>query len=386
MLKKLCIISSYYPSEQDPQYAFVGTLVEQFADMGIECHVISPVSNMEKKHRAVTRIEKTPKGSIIHVYCPQYIQYPSRKIAGFYTYKFTVWSLWRAIEKTFKEYIGDCDAIYSHFIESGVNAAWLKKKTGIPAFMAVGESVITSKKLTYTVFKDVLYKGLDGIISVSTPLKDDLRKYDIVDPGTPVIVVPNGIDTSVFTRREQNRCRDRLGIKENEFVVSFVGSFIKRKGFDKVQEVMKRHPKWKCILIGAGEIPVTVNKEQIAFSGRISHNNIPNYICASDAFVLPTQAEGCCNAIIEAMGCGLPIVSSDRDFNYDILKNSYAILVDPENVNEIDEALVTLSEDIETRKRYAERSYHAGMVLSIENRAKTIAEFMEMNLCAVSEK
>ncbi len=71
---------------------------------------------------------------------------------------------------------------------------------------------------------------------------------------------------------------------------------------------------------------------------------IPNYICASDVFVLPTTAEGCCNAIIEAMGCGLPIVSSDRAFNYDILNEENSILVDPESVDEIDNAIIASPE------------------------------------------
>ena len=379
MISKLCILSSYYPSETDPHYAFVGTLVEQFADMGIECHVISPVSNREKKHRAVSRTEITKSGAKIKVYCPEYTLFPSRVIAGFHTYKLTVHSLWRAILKTYKEEIGSCDAIYSHFIESGVNAAWLKKKVRVPAFMAVGESNLRSKELTYSLFGELLYNELNGVISVSSPLRQQLLDYNVVSLKTPIMIAPNGIDTDVFSYRDRRTCRDKLKLDYDTFVVSFVGGFIKRKGFDIVQEVIQRHPNWKCILIGSGEIQVSLNNDQIAYVGRVSHNEIPDYICSSDVFLLPTQAEGCCNAIIEAMGCGLPIVSSDKDFNYDILDTSFAKMVNPDSIEEIEKALIELYDNPSMRKQYAINSFNAGKRLAIDKRAIKIVEFMESN-------
>ena len=379
MIKKLCILTSYYPSETDPYFVFVGELIEQFADMGIECHVISPVSNMEKKHRGITRVERTKSGSIIHVYCPPFIVFPSRKFFGFQTYRLTVGSKKKAIARTYNEYIKDCDAIYSHFIESGVQAAFLSNLTGKPAFVAVGESVITSKKLDYTIYKDVLHAHISGIIAVSTELKNQIYANDVFSLGTPLEVFPNGIDSTVFYPRERKLCRDKLGIEEEDFVVSFVGGFIKRKGFDLLQQAISRHKEWKCILIGSGDLPVTLEPEQVVFSGKVAHDKIPDYICASDVFALPTKAEGCCNAIVEALGCGLPVLSSDKDFNYYILTNECSILVNQDSVDEIENALCTLYEDTRLRKTFSEKSIEAGKVLSLTTRAKKIKEFMENN-------
>lgn len=379
MIKKLCILSAFYPTINDPIYAFVGTLVERFADMGIECHVITPVSILEKKHKAVTRIETTKKGSKIYIYCPRYIQFPSRIVAGFYTYKLTVCSLQKAVWKIYKEYIKSSDAIYSHFIESGVNAAWLSKKTGIRAFMAVGESQLKSKELTYSLYKNLLQNHLNGIISVSTPLKQQLIDFDIVNSDMPILVAPNGIDVAVFHQKDKIECRKKLTLDEDTFVVSFVGRFIEQKGFDKLQKVLSNHPDWKCILIGSGDIPVYLNKDQVVYAGLVSHNEIPDYICASDVFVLPTKAEGCCNAIIEAMGCGLPIVSSDKDFNYDILDRSFSLLVDPDSTAEIETAIEDLCFNSDKRFEFSRKSVIVGEKLSIENRAKSIIDFMEKN-------
>ena len=379
MINKLCVISSYYPSETDPYYVFVGELIEQFADMGIECHVISPVSNMEKKHRGITRVERTKNGSIIHVYCPPFTVFPSRSIFGWKTYRLTVESKRKAILKVYRECVKDCDAIYSHFIESGVQAALLSNNIGKPAFVAVGESVITAKKLDYTLYKNILHTQIKGVIAVSTELKNQIYEEDIFPRDVPLAVFPNGIDLTIFYPRGRKLCRDKLGIKDEDYVISFVGGFIKRKGLDLLQQAVARHKEWKCILIGSGDLQVTLEQEQIVFCGRVSHDKIPDYICAADVFVLPTKAEGCCNAIIEALACGLPVVSSDRDFNYDILPKEYSLLVNPDSVDEIEDALCKLYEDTKLRTAFSERSIDAGRELSIVTRAHKIKEFMENN-------
>ncbi len=377
MIKKLCVLSTYYPQENDPIYSFVGTLIGTIADMGIECHVISPVSYIEKKHKAVSRIEKTKNGSEIHVYCPRYFIYPSRKFLGFHTYQLTVKSLWNAIYRTYKRNIIDCDAIYSHFIDAGVNAAWLKSKTGNPAFMAVGESNVTMHKLTYSVFRSVLYNGLNGVISVSSQLEKDLYDNDVISNEIPIFVAPNGIDTELFKPYDKQLSRSRLGAKESDFIISFVGAFILRKGFGILQQVLKKHPDWKCIFIGSGEISIELSDDQVLFAGRIPHEQIPELISASDVFVLPTQAEGCCNAIVEALGCGLPVISSDRSFNDDIIDETCSIRVDPDSIDEIENAIIRIKNDDDLRMHLANGAIKKGQDLSIVRRARKILDFME---------
>ena len=377
MINKMCILSSYYPSDSDPYYTFVGSLVEQFADMGIECHVITPVSQMEKLHKGETRIETTKKGNKIYVYCPRYIVFPSRVIAGFYSYKLTVFSLWSAIRRVFKKKIKTSDVIYSHFIESGLNAAWLKKQTGIPAFMAVGESRVRDKELTYKIFKDVLYSGLDGVICVSTYIRNELFENNIIDKKIRTLVAPNGINPDIFYPRDKNVCRKKLGLGLDDFAIAFVGGYIKRKGFDKLQQAIKNHLEWKCIFIGSGDIPIELEPFQVVFNGRVEHDLIPDYLSAADVFVLPTTAEGCCNAIIEAMACGLPIISSNLPFNEDILSNKNAILINPDRVHEIENALDNISKNIILRNNLSQNALKTVETLYLDKRAREIISFME---------
>ena len=93
--------------------------------------------------------------------------------------------------------------------------------------------------------------------------------------------------------------------------------------------------------------------------------------------MLPTFAEGCCNALIEAMACGLPIISSDREFNWDVLNADNSIMIDPENVDEIANAIAELRDNSEKRKEMSKAALHTAANLTIRIRAEKIAEFME---------
>jgi glycosyltransferase involved in cell wall biosynthesis len=104
------------------------------------------------------------------------------------------------------------------------------------------------------------------------------------------------------------------------------------------------------------------------------------YLNAADVFVLPTLGEGCCNAIVEAMACGLPIISSDRPFNYDILNADNSIMVEPENIEAIAAAIHSLYIDSCKRQRLSEGSLLISNNLKLENRARRICEFIYEHL------
>ena len=377
MIKKLCVISTRYPSKTDPIYAFLGALIEQFADRGIECHVISPVSFTERKHRASSRVEITSGGERIYVHCPRFMKLPQAMEKGFLTVSFSAGNRRRAVWRAYKRNVGDCDAFYSHFLESGNDAAYLKKKTGKPAFVACGESNIRRNELIYTLYRDDIYDGFDGIVYVSSAIKSDAEKLDVFSEAIPTAVFPNGVNSEIFRPYDRTECRKKLNVAEDDYVIAFVGTYIKRKGFDKLQEILLRHPSWKCILIGSGDIPLKVPDSQVVFAGEAEHDKIPQIINAADVFVLPTLAEGCCNAIVEALACALPVISSDRPFNDDILDESCSVRIDPENTDEIASAIERLENDRELRKSLSEGALRKSAGMNLKTRADRIIRFME---------
>ena len=191
------------------------------------------------------------------------------------------------------------------------------------------------------------------------------------------IVIPNAINLDLFKKRDKSTCRRNLGIKDDDFVVAFVGQFVTRKGTLRLNEALKQigDSKIKAIFIGTGnEAP---DYEEIIYKGPVSHDILPEYLNAADVFVLPTDNEGCCNAIIEAMACGLPIISTDKSFNYDILNNDNSILIDCYNINQISQAVLNLKNDDNKRRLMSEKALSAALDLSIDKRAKRIIDFIK---------
>jgi glycosyltransferase involved in cell wall biosynthesis len=189
-----------------------------------------------------------------------------------------------------------------------------------------------------------------------------------------MIVIPNAVNDRLFYPMNKEEAREKLGFNQDDFIVAFTGSFTHRKGVLRLAEAVKKVGGVKTIYIGSG--PLQPNGEDILFKGRLPHNEIVCYLNAADAFVLPTLAEGCCNAIIEAMACGLPIISSALPFNDEILDNNNSIRIDPYSVDDIARAIKHLKDNPNVRKKMSEASVSKSKSLTIRTRAMNVLNFI----------
>lgn len=249
------------------------------------------------------------------------------------------------------------------------------KKYNKPSFIAYGECSLDQELCNYSL-DDIIrgVEGVSGIVAVSTKNKDELLKHHVVDK-EKIEVFPNSINQSVFYHMDKSEAREKLGFQQDAFIVAFVGYFIDRKGPLRLSEALSRIHGVKSVFIGSGE--QEPNCDGILFKGRLPHNEIVTYLNAADVFVLPTLAEGCCNAIVEAMACGLPIISSDLPFNDDILNEGNSIRVDPMNVDEIQNAINKLWMNKELRTELSKCALQTAKSLTIQSRAESILSFME---------
>lgn len=378
MTKSICIISGGYPTKDNPEYAFIQPLAWAMADAGAQCSVIAPQSVTErvirhKKKRPYKWTDKSPNGGTVSVYQPDYVSASKLKLfdVGVSTYLRD-----RSIIKCFKKEKISADVLYGHFWNRAMAACKLAKMHPAPVYAVSGESKIS-------LFSDYGKKDIDallpmvkGVICVSTKNLDESRDLGLLLHNPEIAVIPNAVNPSEFYKMPKDEAREKLGIGANERVAVFVGAFCERKGVLRTVEAVEKVPDLKLILIGSGE--QKPQSGRIIFSGRAAHNEIAKYLNAADMFVLPTLAEGCCNAVVEAMACGLPIVSSNLPFNDDVLDENNSIRINPKNIDEIADALRLLSENAQLREKLSQGSLRTAAELVIDKRCEKIMNFMNM--------
>ena len=374
-LKRFVIVAGGYPTTDNPVYAFIKPLVHEIANHGIECTVIAPQSYSNrikgKKLRDKEWIDYTVQGNAIKIIQPKFISMSNMRFFGCMA---SIFFRGRAIHNALSK-IEKPDVVYAHFWDFGIAASKYAKKNNIPVIVASGESTIRVFEYYKKAHIDKMLNAITGVIFVSTKNLEESNSLGLLRHNPLKTVIPNAINPNVFYKEDKYLAREKLGFEKDDFLVAFVGTFNNRKGVNRVIEAVDRIKKAKLILIGSGE--ETIDSDQVVFKGRVPHNEIRTYLNAADCFVLPTLAEGCCNSIIEAMACGLPIISSDRNFNYDILDSTNALLIEPRRIDEIANAIECLINNSQLRIQLGKQAYLTSKSHTISKRADAVIEFIK---------
>jgi len=158
-------------------------------------------------------------------------------------------------------------------------------------------------------------------VAVSSAVAEELGQYYT---GINPIVIPNGIDTRHFAKRERTYCRQKYGIEMDEFVVCFTARFgVLGKGFEELQVLAEL--AWKeqlriRFLIATDEIPHGW-PDNVIFVKNVSYKELPELYSAADIFVFPTRYEGCSYSLLEAMACELPVLTTRVGYAKDLYRD-----------------------------------------------------------------
>lgn len=367
---KICIISYDYPDDRRSSFAFVKQIVEEFVRQGHDCCVIAPYSvTSNKRLIKYETFSKSNSGSLL-VLRPHYLSFSNFNFWGFHLSNILHK---HAVDNALRKMNFNPDVMYAHFWQSAIEGYSYAREKNIPLFVATGESKINISNLGVITQDFVQY--VSGVICVSTK-----NMYESIELGLThqhkCKVIPNSIDSNLFKKLNKLQCRLELNIPHNSFVVAFVGWFNERKGAKRVSDAIDRLSDNDILSIFIGQGNENPDCHGILYKGPLKHNQIPQYLNAADVFVLPTLREGCCNAVVEAMACGLPIISSNRPFNTDILDDSNAILIEPDDIDEISDAIFRLKNESILRETMSRNSLMKSQNLTIDVRVQKILEFI----------
>ncbi len=220
------------------------------------------------------------------------------------------------------------------------------------------------------------------IFAISDAVKDEcLGLYGVSDEN--VIVIPNGYDAKVFRPLQVSKKKifQKYGIDANVSlpVVTFGGKMSKTKGIDILLEAnalfQKRRP-YILFLFGAGDIQdvlgrdLTEDEDQnVHFMGHVTQEVLAEFHNIAEFSVLPSREEGFGVAVLEAMGCGLPVVGTDIPSLSEIIVGKTVPVEDALTLAEAMEFVMNLPPD--ERKKLREKSYKKALGYNWEQNTET---------------
>ena len=158
------------------------------------------------------------------------------------------------------------------------------------------------------------------IIATTPRVRDDLGRLYGVAPDD-VEIIPNGFSPSEFNpiRRagQREEMRRRLGLEPHQVALLLVANELERKGYATILAAMRQLARPDLRLLVAGRVSarrVMELAEAAGLAGQVlamgPSSDVGVLHAAGDLLVLPTQYEAFCLAILEALGSGLPVVTS----------------------------------------------------------------------------
>lgn len=190
-------------------------------------------------------------------------------------------------------------------------------------------ALTTSKSSIKRVFHKCLVRNLSCYYSIHPGFT---AKYlNVIGSNLNLLEAPQGVDTDHFhpvSPEEKNCIRKKLGLEENAFIIITIAFLIHRKGFAEIFKQLQWFKKpVQYIIIGEynfGEKHFLVNYNNEASELRKMGSdllgsklylsgpkeNIREYLQAADVCLFNSKAEGLPNSMLEAMACGIPVVSN----------------------------------------------------------------------------
>lgn len=231
--------------------------------------------------------------------------------------------------------VGRLDVLDAHFgYPDGFAATRLGRWLGVPVAVTLRGTEV--RHAADPVLGRMLGRALhdaDRVFAVS----DSLRRLalGLGVPADRIRLIGNGVDLSRFRPLDRAAARAALGLAPEVPVLVSVGGLCERKGFHRVIEclpALRALGTDACLVIVGGPSPegdwtarlraqtaALDLGDRVHLTGPRPQEELASLLSAADVFVLATRNEGWANVFLEAMACGLPVVTTDVGGNAEVV-------------------------------------------------------------------
>jgi UDP-glucose:(heptosyl)LPS alpha-1,3-glucosyltransferase len=216
----------------------------------------------------------------------------------------------------------------------GVHREWLRRKRqSLPAL---------ARGWTRLSLSDRVMLGLERRVFCETPMivanaqrgqREIDQHYGI--PPARLLTIYNGVDTDRFNGAVRRRCREEQraawGVAGDDLVWLSVGSGFYRKGLDRsIQALGELHRRGvrqiRLVVVGKGRAgPYQRLARRAAVADRVHFEghraDVERCYAGADLFVLPTRYDPFANTCLEAMACGLPVLTTTANGAAELLRD-----------------------------------------------------------------
>ncbi|MFB9108711.1 N-acetyl-alpha-D-glucosaminyl L-malate synthase BshA [Flavobacterium gyeonganense] len=215
----------------------------------------------------------------------------------------------------------------------------------------------------------------DYVTSVSQSLKDDTLKLFKIK--NKIKVIPNFIELDKVVKDPQAPCHRGVMANENERIITHISNFRKVKRIPDIIKIfyhIQKEMPAKLMMVGDG--PEKENAEllcqelgildKVIFFG--NSNEIDKILLLTDLFLLPSETESFGLAALEAMACGVPVISSNSgglpEVNFDGVSG---YLSDVGNVEEMAANAIKILKDDKVLKEFKNNALEVAKKFDIKN-------------------
>ncbi len=160
------------------------------------------------------------------------------------------------------------------------------------------------KRYGWSYFEALAAKRAARVVAVSADTAASVKKYY----GVEAEVINNAVATDIFVKSDQALARAHFNLPTEGLLALFVGRFEYGKGSDIMMSCLPILKSNDYKLVLAADRQITA--EQIISLQNIAYTEMPLLYAACDLFIFPSRHEGCSLALLEAISCELPFIST----------------------------------------------------------------------------